>query len=325
MGTEETAIRVMPGPLRQMTTDIFCKLDLPEQDAKRIAECLVQVDLRGVFSHGTRQIKRYMGEYQMCTLNPNPEIKLIRESPVSALFDGDGGLGYLAATRVAGAVIQKAMDSGIAIAGSRHHGHVGSEGIYARMALEHDLVTWSVAGGAGWKPPEDPNASIWKSMAAPPMCFGIPSEDGPPFVLDMNVNMFKDPDLMTEAMERFPGTVVKSLGMRFVSTLLGGMLAGSVPAAERDGKFSNAARGYLIVAFRPDTLGDLQEFKKEVTRVVGESLKLQPMAGQQTTELAGTLEWRREQDWSREGIPLGSAHRETVEEAAKSVGVGVPW
>ena len=325
MGAEEPEVRVMPGPLRKMTTEIFCNLNLPEQDAARLAECLVQVDLRGVFSHGTRQIKRYVGEYKKGSLNPRPEIRLIRESPVSALFDGDGGIGYLAATRVVQTVIQKANESGIAIAGSRHHGHVGSEGIYARMALEEDLVTWSVAGGTDWQPPKDPEASIWNAMGAPPMCFGIPSEEGHPFVLDMNVNMFKGRDRMKEAMERFPGTVVKSLGMRFVSTLLGGMLAGRVPPDEQTGKYADAVRGYLIIAFRPDTLGELEDFKKEATRVVEQSLKLHPMVGQTSAELPGTLEWKREIAWEKEGIPIGKEQREMIEEAASSVGVEVPW
>ncbi len=319
------AIRVMPDPLRAMAAEIFRRLDLPDADAKRIADCLVQVDLRGVFSHGTRQLRRYAQEYRTGGLNPRPEIRLIRETPVTALFDGDGGIGYLVATRATEAVIQKAETQGIAIAGARNHGHVGSEGIYARMALRHTLITFAVAGGTRWQPPAEPDATVWDAMRAPPMCFGIPSEDGPPLVLDMNVNMFKGRSRVEEAMCNFSDPVFKSLGLRFVSTLLGGVLAGDVPPDERTDAFPAARRGFLIVAFRPDAVGDVGNFTQEVARIITASRALNPIAGQETAEVPGSLEWQREQDWAREGIPLGADHRKLVEEIAHSLSVDTPW
>ena len=71
-----------------------------------------------------------------------------------AIFDGDGGAGYLVATRATEAVIEKAKANGIAVASTRNHGHVGSAGIYARLALTRDLATFSVAGGIAWKKPD---------------------------------------------------------------------------------------------------------------------------------------------------------------------------
>ena len=38
-------------------------------------------------------------------------------------------------------------------------------------------------------------------MGAPPMCFGIPTAEGPPFVLDMNANMLKDRSKLPEALQ----------------------------------------------------------------------------------------------------------------------------
>ncbi|MDA0746553.1 MAG: Ldh family oxidoreductase [bacterium] len=322
-GVPEDAIRVQPERLREMTAEIFRAVGLPEADAERVADCLVQVDLRGVFSHGTRQLVRYVREYRFGGLNPKPEIRLVRETPVTALFDGDGGLGYLAATRATEAVIEKADVQGVAIAGSCNHGHVGSEGIYARMALARDLATFSVAGGREWEKPAKPDATVWDAMMSPPMCFGIPSAEGPPLVLDMSANMFRDSSRIEEAMERFPEALIKSLGLKFVSTLLGGILAGALP--EGEGKFSAASRGFTIVAFRLDTVGDVEGFKQEAARILRESMSLNPLPGQERAELPGSLEWKREQDWVNEGIPLGSAHREALAGVAGELGVEVAW
>ena len=321
----EDAIRVMPEPLREMTAEIFRRTGLPDADAHRIAECLVQVDLRGVFSHGTRQIQRYVPEYRTEQLNRQPTINVVRETPSTAILDGDGGIGYLVTTRATEIVIEKAEAQGIAAVATRHHGHVGSEGIYARMALERSLVTFAVAGGSLWEPPSQPDATVWDAMQSPPMCFGIPSADGPPLVLDMSANMFRDRSRLAEAVEHFPEAVFKSLGLKFVSTLLGGMLAGSVPDGGRQGKFPGANRGFLIVAFRLDSLGDASHFQSEVTRIINASCALTPMPGQESAEVAGSLEWERERDWSIAGIPLGKSHRAPLEAIAEGLGVAVPW
>ena len=321
----DDAIRVMPDPLRHMTAEIFRSVDVPDADAWRIAECLVQVDLRGVFSHGTRQIQKYTAEYRAGKLNPRPTIRVISEAPSTAVLDGDGGIGYLVATRATELVIEKAETQGIAAIATRYHGHVGSEGIYARMALRNSLVTFAVAGGSQWQPSNDPEATVWDAMQSPPMCFGIPSASGPPLVLDMSANMFRDRSRLGKAMEQFPEAVFKSLGLKFVSTLLGGALAGSVPASGRRNAFPDANRGFLIVAFRLAPLGETDHFLAEVTRIISASRALPPMPGQASAEVAGSIEWQREQDWSVEGIPLGRAHRDGIEKVAGDLGVEVPW
>ena len=319
------AVRVMPDPLREMAAEIFRRLELSDSDAEFIAGRLVQVDLRGVFSHGTRQLRHYARLYRTGDLNPRPNIRVLRETPVSAYLDGDGGLGYFVATRATEMAIEKAGASGIAIAGTRNNGHAGSMGIYARMALQHDLVTLCVAGGSGWQPPVEPDATVWDAVKAPPMCFGIPSADGPPLVFDVSTNVLRGKNRLQEAMDFLPEAVVRSFGLKFVSTLLGGILAGAVPPEERRGDFSAANRGFLIVAFDPGVFGDAEGFKREVERIIAASRRLKPLPGFETAEVPGSPEWQRERDWAREGIPLSAEHRGHLEAAAGDLGVKVPW
>ncbi len=321
----DDAIRVMPDSLRKMTAEIFRRVGLPDADAKLIAECLVQVDLRGVFSHGTRQLKRYVTQYFTGMLNPRPTIHVVRDMPTTAILDGDGGIGYLPATKATEIVIEKAAEHGIAAVTTHYHGHTGSAGVYARMAIRQSLVSFSVGGGSQWQPPERLGVTVWDAMQSPPMCFGIPSASGPPLVLDMSANMFRDRSMLEEAMQRFPEAIFKSLGLKFVSTLLGGILAGSVSAPERKDAFPGANRGFLIVAFQPDALGDAENFLTEVARIIAASRTLEPILGQESAEVAGSLEWQRERDWAIEGIPLSKQHRELLREVAGDLGVEVPW
>ena len=142
----EDARRITPDLLRDFTTEVLRKVHLPDGDAALVARYLVDVDLRGVVSHGTRQLQRYVAEFREGRINPRPEIAQVMDAPSMAIFDGDGGAGYLVATQATEAVIEKAKANGIAVACTRNHGHVGSVGIYARRALVRDLATFFRGG-----------------------------------------------------------------------------------------------------------------------------------------------------------------------------------
>ncbi len=320
----QDAVRVMPDPLRRWTAAVLERLGLPQADAQHIATCLVQVDLRGVFSHGTQRLKSYVDQYSNGELNPRPQIEVVRDEPSVIVMEGDGGLGYLVAAQATERLIEKAEKTGLALAATRHHGHVGSVGIYARLALERDLVSFGVAGGRNWQAPDGPGVTVWDAMSSPPMCFAIPTAEGPPFVLDMSANFFRHRDMLEEGMVKFPEAVIKSLGLKFVSTLLGGMLAGSLEEAS-ESAYTAATRGFFMLALRPDMVGDVEYFKAEVQRISVASRALPPMKGQQSAEVAGSLEWRREREWRPSGIPLGDKHREQLAEIAQRVGVEVDW
>jgi LDH2 family malate/lactate/ureidoglycolate dehydrogenase len=311
--------------LHAWATQVLIHVGVRAEDAAYIARCLVDVDLRGVKSHGTRQLKRYVREFKDGQINPEPQIRTLRESDNAVRLDGDGGAGYLVATQAVDTVCAKARDVGLALASTCNHGHVGSAGIYARRALEHGLISWGMAGGTRWRKPEDSDATVWDAMGAPPMCFGVPSDEGgPPLVLDMNANQFTRGASAEEALAAgFARSVFGSLGMRFVSTLVAGVLSGSLED-EAERRFSAATRGFVFVVIDPDLIGEGADFRARVREIVDESLSLRPMAGTDAAALPGTMEWRREKEWCETGIPLPDDHRALLDEIAAELGLDPP-
>ena len=81
----EDAKRIMPDLLRDFATKALRQVGLPDADAALIARYLVEVDLRGVATHGTRQLRRYVAEFREGRINPQPEIAQILDAP----FNGD--------------------------------------------------------------------------------------------------------------------------------------------------------------------------------------------------------------------------------------------
>ena len=84
--------------LRVWATQVLVHVGVRGEDAACIARCLVDVDLRGIRSHGTRQLRRYVREFKNGQINLEPQIRTLRESDNAVRLDGDGGAGYLVAT-----------------------------------------------------------------------------------------------------------------------------------------------------------------------------------------------------------------------------------
>src|SRR3546814_582973 len=60
--------------LRDLAARIFEAHDVPESDAQRVADCLVQADLRGVSSHGVGRIPIYTERLRKGLVKARPQI-----------------------------------------------------------------------------------------------------------------------------------------------------------------------------------------------------------------------------------------------------------
>ena len=91
----------MPAALGSFVAEAFQRVGTSAEDAAFLADLLVATDLRGVFSHGTRQLPRYTQMILDGRVNPRPITKVVDDSPATAIIDGDGGMGHFAAHRAA--------------------------------------------------------------------------------------------------------------------------------------------------------------------------------------------------------------------------------
>lgn len=327
-------VRVMPDELRNLVVALFRKADVPEADAGLIVDLLVATDLRGVFSHGTFQIPRYVGQFLKGQLNPQPAVRIVEETETTVTIDGDGGLGHIACHRAARLVVEKAKAQGLGAAVTRNHGHFGSAGKYSRMALDADCVGF--AASACLRHPA-PDQSVTSAAGSSPMSFAIPAGAEPPLVLDMGcrVPRARGDEEFGEVFERIPSTFFKFLGLASVAHILGGIMAGITvlekqdPDARRgdmDGALIHGAnQGAFICAVDIARFMPMETFKREMDEYVQMVRKLQPFPGYDRADLPGALEWEREREWVETGIPVGPEHQARLERVAEELGVDVPW
>ncbi len=83
-----------------------------DADATIAAKALVSADLRGIDSHGVARLSGYLRLWEAKRINASPEIRVIHETPSTAVVDGDRGLGLVVAPFAMQIAIDKAMQVG---------------------------------------------------------------------------------------------------------------------------------------------------------------------------------------------------------------------
>ena len=124
----EKFIRVKEDDLVEFAENAFKKSGLDEEHAALFGRLLVNADLRGVRSHGSRNVNGYCSAFETRQANPRPNIQVVQETPAIAVLDGDGTLGYLPMVKAAELAVAKAKAVGLGMVTVRPIGHYGSAG-----------------------------------------------------------------------------------------------------------------------------------------------------------------------------------------------------
>lgn len=302
--------------MRPFIQAVFERVGVPTDKAQYLTQCLVENDLRGVFSHGTRQAAHYVQHFTKGELTPAPEVTIVNESPTTLVVDGGGGLGYYPAYELASRLIPKAQQLGIAAGITRNHGHIGAAGIYARLPLVHDLFCYVTSGHQLHL---SPNYSFLGAAGGSPMAFALPTEEEPPFILDFGAmhDFYVGPERLKELTEQLPSTVFRSFGLGCVCQALGGFLCGVPVDPERaERQWRGANQGSFIIVVDLNRFMPIDQFKAEMDTYSRKVQQMVPLPGYDRAMLAGTLEWEREQRFSEQGIPVSQHHAEALKSLA---------
>ena len=155
---------------------------VPEDDASTAAVILTLSDLRGIDSHGIQRLKAYHDVLAAGMVNPRPNVRVVRESPSTATFDGDNGLGLCVAPKAFDIAMDKADQVGTGWVAVRNSNHYGIAGYYVLQALERDQIGWAMTNTTRMVTP------LWgaeRMLGTNPIAIAFPGLEEPPIVIDM--------------------------------------------------------------------------------------------------------------------------------------------
>ncbi len=153
----------------------------PENDASLAAKVLLSADLRGVDSHGVARLTGYIRLWEAKRVNATPSIKIVHETPSTAVVDGDAGLGLVVAPFAMQVAIDKAKNVGTGWVSVRNSNHFGIAGYHAMMALPHDMIGIAMTNASALVAP---TFSVERMLGTNPIAVAIPAGKEPSFVAD---------------------------------------------------------------------------------------------------------------------------------------------
>jgi len=334
---KEESVIVREAPLRDTVTSIFEKMKVSRADAELAADVLVMADLRGVDSHGvSNMLRSYVDGYNDGRLNPNPNVRIVRETLAAATIDADGGLGIITAPKAMEVAIRKAKETGIGVVSVANGKHLGMASYHAMMALEHDMIgTCMTSAGAQVLP----TFGAEPRLGTNPIAIVAPAKEEPPFVYDVATSVvaanklglarrmgvplpggfisdeegtpIMEPTMLPEKYYLLPWGSNREMGshkgygLACVVEIFTSILSGFGYAIAARGRNQHFLAAYSIEAFTP-----VDEFKSAMDEFLRALKDTPPAPGHEKVIVPGEPEWEIEQERRANGIPL---HKEVIE------------
>jgi LDH2 family malate/lactate/ureidoglycolate dehydrogenase len=311
---------------------------------------MAEADAQGSDGHGILRLPQYVRRIKAGGVNVKPDIRVVEERAAMALVHGDNGMGHLVMKRAAEIAIAKAKTAGVAWVGTHWSNHAGPASLYARMALEHDMVGLYLAvGNANHLPPW---GGLDMLLSTNPIAIAVPTLEEPPVVLDMATTvaaygkvktyaqrglampegwmMDRDGKPITDPKRADEGFLLpiggyKGYGLALVFGLLAGTLNGAAMGKDViDFNADDAAptnTGQAIVAIDPAAFGDVKEFKRRVDAVVRDLRASRRMPGVERILMPGEQSHEKRALAAREGIALAPALLKALDTVADDLGI----
>jgi LDH2 family malate/lactate/ureidoglycolate dehydrogenase len=351
----------MPAPYathRAQLKAILLAWGMPEDNAETTADVMSWADLHGVDSHGISMIPGYDGLRRSGRTKMDAQPKIIRETPVSALVDGGGGLGHVPAHFAMTVAINKAKTTGMAIATVRGSAHFGAAGYYSLMAAKQGLIGMSCTSASGIQ--VAPTFGKQARLGTDPWSFAAPSADGVPFLLDMATTTVAAGRIRNKANEGLPtpdGWVLdsegrpsndplvakekggfltslggspenssyKGYGLATMVNILASCLSGSTLITDpmHTKKPQGMDIGHFFMAIDPAIFRESDDFQSDVARFLGDLRATTPIDPARPVMVAGDPQWKYAEQRMKGGIPFGPGLMQQVRQIAQAA--AAPW
>ncbi len=167
--------------LKTFTRLVLLKMGHSEQHAETAATVLLSADLRGVDSHGVARLSGYVRLWETNRINVTPDVRIVHETPSTAVIDADAALGLVSAPVAMQTAINKAKVAGTGWVSVNNSNHFGIAGFHAMMALEEDMIGIAMTNAS---PLVAPTFSLERLLGTNPIAVAIPADTEPPFVAD---------------------------------------------------------------------------------------------------------------------------------------------
>lgn len=338
--------------LTELATACFQAVGVPSEDARWTAEVLVRADLQGTSTHGLSRLAAYVSGIRKGKIKAYPNLQVQHTGPVSALVDGDQGLGPVVAKTAMDTAMEQAKVAGVGVVTVRNGNHAGAMSTYTELAAEARMIGLALSNAQPAIPPWGGRQAYFGTN---PIALAAPRLGDGPISIDLATSLAARGNIImaakkgdpipegwaideagfptTDAAAALKGAVLpmagpKGYSLALLVEILAGLLSG--------GNFGNhvgsiydpgcepPGTGMFMLVLNPDFFVGTDEFAVRATQLATEVSMLPLAAGHDSIRLPG--ERRRELEASRRetGIPLIAETVAELRQLAVEYGIFMP-
>ena len=345
--------------LQHWTASLVERLGTPSDIAADVATVLVASDRRGIASHGTARLERYVSQIERGTMDPAARPEVLRARPALAFLDAHNGWGQHAGRVAVDAAITGARKAGSFTAIVRNSNHYGIAGWYALRMADAGLIGISLTNSS---PLVAPTRAVDAMLGSNPIAVAAPAGQYDHFCLDMATSTiprgrievaarrgemlqpswaidgegepaYTPEDALAGALLPLGGCEetggYKGYGLTLLVDILTGVLGGSTPGPLIAPLFSEehgaVDLSQTFMAIDPDVLDDPGAFEKRMEH------EIELLVGARTTAdapgrvlIPGEPEAAAERRAEEHGVNLDSSHLDSLVALAERYQVPLP-
>ncbi len=347
--------------LKDFSFQVFMAMGCPESDALLASDVLMAADLRGVDSHGVARLSGYVRLWKAGRINPRPNFKILYQTPSTACFDADAGLGLVAAPKAMECAMEKSEQVGSGWVAVSNSNHFGIAGYHALMATTRGMIGWAMTNAS---PLVAPTFSLERMLGTNPIALAVPAGKYEPFVADfatttaangkLEILQRKGEDAplgwiqdaqgeaTTDSNALKSGGALLPLGsdrehgshkgycLGSMVDILSGVLSGAnfgpwvppfVSFLQPLPDLPGKGLGHFLGAMRTDAFRPKQEFEAAMELWIERFAQAKPQPPHQQVFIPGQIEFQIAQQRLKEGIPVQEKVMDDLQNLANELGV----
>lgn len=335
--------------LTEIARALLIAAGTPESEADTISGLSVAANLAGHDSHGIILIPTYIDRVKVGHIVPGAPWTIIEESPTTTVVDGNWGFGYVVTKKAMELTIEKAEKQNVAACTVFRQGHIGRLAAYPLMAAQRGMIAMITADSGRSPKHVAPFGGAKARLGTNPICFAMPSNlEGPLFfdmatsaaaagkigvaiargeqvpqgwLIDSEGRPSVDPRVLRQGGALLPlggGEGYKGYGLAAIVEIFSGLLTGLGFGVEPSGRHND---GCFIAVFKVSAFRNLDTFKQEVTDFAKYLKDTPPAQGFKQVYYPGEVEFMKEQDRRKNGIPIEDATWGVLKKLATEFGI----
>jgi len=336
--------------LREFSYQIFLNAGATEEDARIVADHLVDANLAGHDSHGVIRMPGYARGVKGGGIKPSTEYEIVKETPTTAVIDGKGGWGIVLTLKATEMAVERAKNYTFGAIGIHRCSHIGRLGDFPPRIAKHGMAGFVLLNGGGRF--TAPFGGVERRLPPNPLAFSAPIDGEKCIMLDMTTSvvaggkidikrargqelpegwmidadgkpMFNPNDFAQGAVLPLGGIQFghKGYGLAMMIDVLAGGLSWAGCSRQSP---TRGASGVLVMAINISSFIELKEFQQEVQGLIEWVKSSSKFPGFEEIYYPGEIEEVEREKRECEGIYIEDETWNRITEVAKELGVPVP-